>query len=380
MEERKILNDDGVAVSLSEFMRTEVYRIIPQTANDTMVYEVSNYGNIRVNNKRMGRTSYNTITRSRIFINADSLNTRIFAGVVFLNVFLGEEFKPGDRVMFIDGDKDNFRLDNLRRIDSSEELASDVSINTIRKHYPLMDEPAAKVAGKVTPTFNKAKSKIAKQGMVMFIRSVLAQSDVPIPASLLYITFLKNDPQFSEEMDRSEFINFITPKFTDDNASVYLKFDGKDVGFTSRGRERGLVSLRIAKLLKSIDGVSTCFKYAVNKTDHKQVTLIDNTNSEVGVSFKYYDAPYINDAVDVINEVFGVYIYANVIPDTFDHDGIRYRSFIHHNGEDIQVHVNHDYYDVMENTMYLVLSNLISGKDLLNMDYDDEEDNVTNIE
>lgn len=310
MEEIKI-KYNGEYVPLSIFMQSEKFKVIPCTANNQIVYEISNYGNLRSTNCGTGYrgNSFTKTNRCNIIINGGRI--RVFTAAIVLNTFLDEEFNPGDHIVYLDGNLNNFRLDNVKKIAAGTALP-DMVINTMKMRFPDRVQRKKVKEDKQVESTDIRSSKLLYNAFRQTILNMFAETGIPTPISLLYKNAVESSSEIKNIISLSSFCELIATKtlILGDYGQVFLEPVNSDM---VPRIEAGFVSFRLAVMLGELYGDKMSRyrrKYVVDLENSIFVNFTDSCNTN-SLKFVYYPAPSYAELIDFLLENEKVFINAN---------------------------------------------------------------------
>lgn len=347
MEEIKIKYNEEY-IPLSIFMQTEKYKVIPCTANNQVVYEISNYGNLRSTNRDTGYhgSSFSKTNRCNIIVNDGRV--RVFTAAIVLNTFLGEEFNIGDHIAYADGDTKNTRLDNIEKVPAG--TASPVmTINTMRTRFPDRVTPKKKKVEQEVNPVNIRSSKLLYNAFKQTILDMFVKSGIPTPISLLYKNAVESSKEIKDIIDFGSFCSLIATKspIEGDYGQVFLEPANNDMVPRT---EMGYISFRLAVILRECYGEKMFYyrkKFVVDRENSIIVDFLDTDRMDSS-KFINYPAPSYIELIDFLIKNNNVFINANY---QFDKDLFEGVIINCENGETSYVYSS-DRYDVaLENTI-----------------------------
>lgn len=376
MEEIKI-KWEGEYIPLSIFMQVERYKVIPFTKNNQIVYEVSNYGRLRSINTDTGYhgSSFSKTNRCNLILNDE--RTRVFTAAVVLNAFLGDEFNMGDFIVYNDGNSNNVRLDNVRRLPAGSNVDNLVT-NIMRSRYPghiIKKRKGMEQQAIVKPT-SIVHSKLLYNAFKQTILDMFVECRIPTPVSLLYKNAVESSEEIKGIIDFNSFCSLINTKspLQGDYGQVFLKPANSDM---VPRIELGCVSLRLAILLKECYGSKVaCYrkKYIVDKENNVIVDFSD-TDRYDSSRFICYPAPSYIELVDFLMENNDVFINA-----TYQFEKQRFEGIVINckNGETTYMHPSDDYDVALENTVVEYLCKEFEFN-IDDVEPEDEQDSVETL-
>lgn len=304
MENERFVDVEGRKVPMSEFMKEEVWRTADGISNDWSVLEVSNYGRMRYRNNRTNKS--NLITTGKATVVSEGGKVRVLIPVIMTNVFMGYTFKSGDSLCYIDGNKDNNRLDNIVKVPAGAKTPYNTRI-FLRNSYP--NPKVKKRVASSGPKVGRPSASvvITNQALLRTLRksliSVFSHSDVSVPASILYGCLVDN---FGDEvkgvMSLNEFITELPASLCADDRHKGFLLRMDDTGMKPLPND-GFVSLRAAKEIRRVFGDVACrYRYVIDKKNPHVVSFTDMETPE-GEMFDIYPAPDCFTAVRYIRKL-----------------------------------------------------------------------------
>lgn len=303
MENERFVDVEGRKVPMSEFMKEEVWRRVEGVSNDWSVFEVSNYGNMLYHNKKTGRSG--PITTGKVTIVSLGENVRVSIPVIMLNVFMGYTFKSGDSLCYIDGNRKNFRLDNVFKVPAGSKHENGAQV-FLRNSYPNPRLIRRVSSASLKAEYPSAGVVITNRPLLQMLRkslvSVFSPSDVPVPASILYGCLIDNfGDEVKDVMSLNEFITELPASLCADDRHKGFLLRMYDTGMKPLPND-GFVSLRAAKEIKRVLGDVACrYRYVIDRKNPHVVSFTDMETPEGGM-FDIYPAPDCFTAVRYIRK------------------------------------------------------------------------------
>lgn len=348
------------AMTLEEYMGMERFMPVECMNWKDASYQISNYGNMAsVVLGRGGSSSGNTT--HVVFVGENGERTKVPTGFVVLYAHAGVKFNVGDSVEFLDGNKRNNRLDNLRYIPVGEELSNKVTFTTMiglpvtRKYRNRSGVGKPAEQQKKAGSAEVSHSKLYNTMMRRVIMNMFEKSNVPQPVSLLYGCLVDAAPETKEIVGFEEFYNMMISESVD--YCVGLRLNRNDV---SRMANDGYMSYRLAVWAKCLYSEDDGFKNAKFHyvQDKKAGHIIDFNDLNVvnGDRYRYYPAlTYI----ELMRLLADKGIYTSVVYQTSGEGSVFV--CIAQFGNDSYEAKDKDYESAIEGCLYKLFSHIVEG-------------------
>lgn len=306
MENERFVDVEGKKVPVSEFMKEEVWRKAEGISNDWSIFEVSNYGNVLYHNKKTGKSG--PIATGKVTVISGGESVRVLIPVIMLNVFMGDTFKSGDSLCYIDGNRKNFRLDNVFKIPAGSKHEKGARV-FLRNSYPNPKVMRRASSANLKVKHPSAGVMITNRSLLQMLKKslvfVFCKSTIPVPASILYGCLVDSfGDDVKNIMSLNDFIVELPSNLRSGDTHKSFFLCAGQAGIKPLPND-GFVSLRIAKEMKDVFGDVSCrYRYVVDRKNPYVVSFTDMETPD-GNTFDVYPAPDYFTAMRYIGTLTG---------------------------------------------------------------------------
>ena len=316
----------GKVINMDDFMSEK--RIVDVSNS----IKVDNYGNVYSGNKSM-----RILSERNILVKDNDGKYKANKAFVIYYAFTKKQIQIGDCIVFLDGNKDNCRMDNIV-VKKYSDIVNDVYIQT-KQGYPRVVTISRNRSVNLLPSQQGSSIKSYCQTMMKTLKnmvlSMLEPSDVPEPAFIIYESICRKDPGFKNDIPFNLFLDLIDGLTNSQYKLInYRLID--DGGYVLSNN--GYISFNTAYELSALGIDEPAFmEYIYDKSMPSRVQIVRYSESTQYV-YKRIKAYTLNSMIPLMNERFNVVI-------NIEHLDDKYHSFLTgSNGELCNEHAQMEFF------------------------------------
>lgn len=313
----------GEIISMDNFMSEK--RVVDVSNS----IKVDNYGNVYSGNR--------ILSEKNILVRDNNGKYKANKAYIIYYAFTKKQIQIGDCIVFLDGNKDNCRMDNIV-VKKYSDIVNDVYIQT-RQGYPRIVSISKNRSVNPLPSQQEHPIKSYCQTMMKTLKnmvlSMLEPSDVPEPAFIIYESICRKDPGFKNDIPFNLFLDLIDGLTNSQYKLInYRLID--DGGFVLSNN--GYISFNTAYELSALGIDEPAFmEYIYDKNMPSRVQIVRYSESTQYV-YKRIKAYTLNSMISLMNERFNIVVNIEYL------DG-KYHSFLTgSNGELCNEHAQMEFF------------------------------------
>ena len=313
----------GEVISMDNFMSEK--RIVDVSNS----IKVDNYGNVYSGNR--------ILKEKNILVRDDNGKYKANKAYIIYYAFTKKQIQIGDCIVFLDGNKDNCRMDNIV-IKKHSDIVNDIYIQT-RQGYPRIVSISKNRS--VNPLSYQQEPSIKSYCQTMMktlknmVLSMLEPSNVPEPAFIIYESICRKDPGFKNDIPFNLFLELIDGLTNSQYKLINYRLVD-DGGYVLSNN--GYISFNTAHELSALGIDEPAFmEYIYDKNMPSRVQIVRYSESTQYV-YKRIKAYTLNSMISLMSERFNIVVNIEYL------DG-KYHSFLTgSNGELCNEHAQMEFF------------------------------------
>ena len=291
----------GEVISMDDFMSEK--RIVDVSNS----IKVDNYGNVYSGNR--------ILKEKNILVRDDNGKYKANKAYIIYYAFTKKQIQIGDCIVFLDGNKDNCKMDNII-VKKYSDIVNEVYIQT-RQGYPRIVSisknrsinPLPSQQGPLVKSYCQTMMKTLKN----MVLSMLEPSDVPEPAFIIYESICRKDPGFKNDIPFNLFLDLIDGLTNSQYKLINYRLIDDEYILSNNG----YISFNTAYELSALGIDEPAFmEYIYDKNMPSRVQIVRYSESTQYV-YKRIKAYTLNSMIPLMNERFNVIVNIEYLEDEY---------------------------------------------------------------